>query len=137
MKRPSAAVPVRVRLIVLGTMITLAVAGSFASVAQAATYTSYSSSPASEYQVRSSGSLTPISGGRGSVDFDLQGVTLRVTIETYRPAPGYQTIFLARGDGSVSFTHQSASNARQKCWWYFAWSPGVDGEAGLHCAARR
>ena len=76
----------------------LAVAG--ANVAQAATYTYVNNKSAPENKVYYSGTRSSISGGSAATEpSSADGGQVEVTLETYRPAPGYQTISFNTGTG--------------------------------------
>jgi hypothetical protein len=107
-----------------------------APMASAASYT-YSNSNASERQVRYSGVRSSIAGGVAYTGtFGPEGAKPIITIETYRPAPGYQSIGYATGGGYVSMWHTSAGNAYQKCFWDWPWSTSSIGVLKLTCSTR-
>lgn len=120
------------------TVGSLAVAGALvlatASSAQAATYWYANGTTASENQTVTSPLLSNVSGGTGTPNFSSDGVTLRIYMETYRPAPGYASYGFATGDGGVTFHHDPVSSVYQYCFWYFPFN-SVSGTTKLDCGA--
>lgn len=107
-----------------------------APVAHAATYTYANNIPTSDYQARDSGFRSSAYGGMGTTElFSPEGVSPIVSVETYRPYPGYRTIGFASAGGTVNMTHASVTSVHQKCWWYWPWSSGI-GSLRLTCAVK-
>lgn len=113
----------------------LALAGVMigAPAAYAATYYA-NGTPTSMNQVRTSQNFASVSGGSASVVVGDLGAPVQVRIETFRPAPGYQTLGSGTGTGTVSITHATATNAQQKCWWRYT-AGNVAGPLDLTCRA--
>lgn len=88
----------RLRRAAIGSLIGVAMAVSAASVANAAQYTYANNVSSSEQQVFDSGNQASIVGGTAVVEaFSADGGGVVVYLETYRPAPGYQTIGFSSG----------------------------------------
>lgn len=125
--------PTRLKIVAgLGVTAALAV-GSLAiaiPAAQAATYTYADARSTPENQARSSVSYATISGGQAWASIGL-GTT---TLITYYPAPGYSEVGYAKGSNpvKVNLGHESAPNARSKCFWSYG---GVGGNVDLTCSA--
>lgn len=105
-------------------------------VAEAATWTYANKLSVKAYVTRTTVTLSGIRGGTAEIhDFSPEGASPWVHVETYRPAPGYQTVAFARGGGYVSLSHAKAKNARQKCWWVWPWTTKDIGKLKITCKA--
>lgn len=103
-------------------------------VAQAASYT-YADLSAPENSVYFSGTRASISGGyAGTEPFSADGGQVVAYLETYFPAPGYQTVSYNTGTGGqVNVSHINVSNANQKCWWGWPYADGSIGSLDFTC----
>jgi hypothetical protein len=131
--RGSVSVYVRAGVI---AMVASGLALSGTAVAQAASYTYASNKSASQNQTFDSGNRASISGGYAATEpFSADGAQAIVTLDTYRPAPGYQSISFNTGGGSVSVIHAATTNVHQKCFWYWPYSGANIGNLDLTCRA--
>lgn len=129
-KRKSAYVYARASLIAaIGTGLAL----TGVTVAQAATYTYVNNVLAPENQVYQSGNRASISGGyAATTPLSADGGPVTVTLETYRPYPGYVSLSYNTGS-EVRTTHATFANASQQCVWSWPFEGGSIGSLEFTC----
>lgn len=104
--------------------------------ASAATYTYANAVLTSENAYHYSGARATITGGQAQTEpFSADGALPEAFIETYRPAPGYQTIGFASGGTTANLSHASATMAQSKCHWDWPWAGGNVGNLKITCKA--
>ena len=120
------------------TVAAIAVCITLAPLAQAVAVTYASAVSTSELSARQSPPLVSISGGTAFTEaFSADGASARVHIETFIPAPGYQTLHHTYGTaGEVNMSHQRRTNVYSKCWWDFPFSGSNIGNLDLTCKTR-
>lgn len=104
--------------------------------ASAATYTYANAASTSENAYHYSGNRSTITGGQAQTEpFSAEGALPVAFIETFRPAPGYQTIGFASGGTTANLSHAAASTVQSKCHWDWPWSGGNVGKLDITCKA--
>lgn len=103
--------------------------------AQAATIYYAYGTMTSENAVVSSGLIYNLRGGTAQVGYTPpDSGSWIVYIESYRPAPGYQTYYFGVGAGAVTGYHTAVSSAYSKCWWDYPYGTGNIGQMDTYCA---
>lgn len=104
--------------------------------ASAATYTYANAASTSENAYHYSGTRATITGGQAQTEpFSAEGALPEAFIETYRPAPGYQTIGFSSGGTTANLSHAAATNVQSKCHWDWPWAGGNVGKLKITCKA--
>lgn len=104
--------------------------------ASAATYTYANATATAENAYHYSGARSSITGGQAETEpFNAEGALPVAFIETYRPAPGYQTIGFGSGGTTATLSHAAAAGAHSKCHWDWPWTGGNVGNLKITCKA--
>lgn len=125
-----------VRLLACASPLVLTAVLVVAPSASAATYTYANGASTAENAYHYSGVRSSITGGKAETEpFNAEGALPVAFIETYRPAPGYQTIGFASGGTTASMSHAAAANVHSKCHWDWPWTGGNVGKLKITCQA--
>ncbi|WP_146053611.1 hypothetical protein [Microbacterium sp. Ru50] len=105
-----------------------------APVAHAASITYAHNAALSQGEYRYSGLRNAMTGGQTQLElFSGDGAHPIASVETYRPAPGYQTIGYSEGGLTARLSHGRAESVHQKCSWVWPWTSHDIGKLRTTC----